>query len=329
MIPRREVLALLGFFAAACAGGRHAAAPALDRKIGLRSPPLVELVPAGGLVWLVESRPRELAATNAFAPAVAVLAPDLRVAAFSRRYGVGDLRSASEVVVAGFEGVTVGLASLETDLARVEAAFLARADAEEGRAVEDEVTRFWGTVGGIREQVAVMGQAAVGVERGRLGPLRAVIGFATGKLRRARPALNAEPLAAAAARIGPASLRAFAPGPFEGEWGQGLGGLLRAATAVAVAVRPAEGPQGVALTVMLTGGWGADATRAATRLGSSFRVLADDPLGKLTGMDRPLDGPRTTADAEALRLDVVWDATLLARGIKDATDASVAEIMGP
>jgi hypothetical protein len=260
---------------------------------------------------------------------MALLASDQRAAAFSRRYGVGDLRSASEIVVAGFDSVTLGLASADVELARVEAAFLARADSEEGRAIENEVTRFWGTVGGTREQVAVMGHGAVGFERGRLGPMRAVIGFAAGKLRRARPALAAEPLAAAAARIGQAPLRAFAPGPFDEEWSRGFGGLLRATTAVAAAVRPVERTGGVALTVALTGAWGSDAASAAARFGSAFRVLADDPFGRLAGMDRPLDGPRTAADAAALTLDVVWDAGNLARGIKDVTDASVGEIMAP
>jgi hypothetical protein len=292
-------------------------------------PPVVDLVPAAGLVWLVEGRPSELKASQVLAPAVALLASDQRAAAFSRRYGVSDLRSASEVVVAGFDGVTLALANVDVDLARVEAAFRARAEAEEGRAIENEVTRFWGTVGGTREQVAVMGRDAVGVERGRLGPMRAVIGFATGKLRRPQPALTAEPLAAAAARVGQAPLRAFAPGPFGEEWGGGLGGLLRATTAVAAAVRPVEQTGGVALTVVLTGAWGGDAPGAAARFGSAFRVLADDPFGRLTGMDRPLEGPRTTADAAAVRLDVVWDAANVARGIKDATDASVAEIMAP
>jgi hypothetical protein len=80
---------------------------------------------------------------------------------------------------------------------------------------------------------------------------------------------------------------------------------------------------------VLTGAWGGDADSAAGRFGSAFRVLGEDPLGRLAGIDRPLDGPRTTADAQAVTLDVVWDAAAIARGIKDATDATVAEIMAP
>ncbi|HEY8039397.1 MAG TPA: hypothetical protein VIF15_06365 [Polyangiaceae bacterium] len=328
-MTRREALALLGALASAACGGHRAASPAPPPAPALRLDPVVDLVPAAGLVWLVESRLRELLASPAVAPAVAMVLPEARFDAFAGRHGGVDLRRVSQLAVAGYPEATLALARVELEPARVEAAFGARALVVEGRAVEGGITRLWGTVGHERQQLALLGHEALGLERGRFGPLRAALYFAQGKLRRALPALRAEPLATAAALAGDAPLRAFAPGPFEGAWAAGLGGLLRAATAVAATLRPVERAPGgaVALRVVLTGAWGADAGAAAERLAAAFNVLAADPLTRLMGLEHPLDGPRAYGDAGALRLEVTLDALALGRGLHDATDATIGEIM--
>ncbi len=253
-----------------------------------------------------------------------------------------DLRHVTRLIVAQYPRATLTLARTTVQAARVEAAFAARAVNVEGRAVEGGVTRFWGSVGREREQVALFESEAVGLERGQLGPLRAAAYFAQGKLKRALPALRAEPLATVARLLGEdAPLRAFAPGPFEGEWGAGLGGLLRASTAVGAAARPldgslpgsssphAYGAAGAALDVqaVLAGAWGADGPRAAERLAVAYEVFARDPLGKLLGIDHPLEEARVSGDAEALRLQVRLDPLALARGLRAATSGRISEIM--
>jgi hypothetical protein len=55
--------------------------------------------------------------------------------------------------------------------------------------------------------------------------------------------------------------------------------------------------------------------------------LANDPLGRLTGIDRPLEGPLLLSDPAAIRLDVTLDAVALARGIHSATGATLEQIM--
>jgi hypothetical protein len=164
--------------------------------------------------------------------------------------------------------------------------------------------------------------------------LRAALYFAQHKLKRASPALRGEPLARAERLVGDAPLRGFAPGPFEGEWAAGLGGLLRATTAIAASARPYEPPPGtgasaaIALHVVLTGAWGGDAPAAAKRLLSAWDVLAQDALGHLTGIDHPVVAPQAAGDAEALHLEVALDPMLLARGLHAATDATLSEILG-
>ena len=168
------------------------------------------------------------------------------------------------MAVAGHGPATLGLARLPVEPWRVETAFAARARTVEGRAVERGVTRFWGTVGDEREQVALFGRDGVGIEFGGLGPLQAAIYFAQGRLKRSLPALRAEPLAAAAALLGEAPLRGFAPGPFEADWARGLGGLLGPPRPWGVRVRAAPlAGRHWSCAWLLTGAWGADASAAA------------------------------------------------------------------
>jgi hypothetical protein len=204
MMRRRDVLgALLGAIgSAACGARRLDAGPGelgeLSAEPRLKLDPIVDLVPAGGLVWLVEARPRELLADPVLGAAVATLAPSERFETFARRHGQVDLREADEVAVAGTAGgrpAILALARVHVEPGRVEAAFTARATDVEGRAVERGVTRFWGTVGEEREQVALFGHQAVGIERGGLGPLQAAVYFAEGRLKRSLPALSTQPLA--------------------------------------------------------------------------------------------------------------------------------------
>ncbi len=325
-MTRREALALL--LLSACGGGAKAP-PASAPGPSLKLSPAVALVPAAGLSWLVEARPRELLAHPALLLAVARIAPDERWDAFTRRHGGVDLRAATELVVAGFPETVLSIALAFVDPARVEAAFRARALAVDARAVEGGVVRAWGTVGMAREQVAIFGHEGVALEQGRFGPLRAAEYFAEGKLHRARPALGADPLARAASLLGDAPLRAFAPGPFEGGWARGLGGLLRAATAVAGSVTPEDhAPHGaLGLRVVLTGAWGDDALAAAERLRAGVDVLTSDPLCRLLGLDRPLDGPRIRAGSDALSLEITLDPRALGEGLHTATGAAIDEVM--
>jgi len=320
---------LLGCLLLAACGHRAAPAPQAPRGPLLKLEPLVDLVPAAGLVWLLDARVQELLAGPFTAAALTLLLPPARFDAFAEAHGGVDLRRVASLVVAGYPDTTLALASTPLEAARIEAAFAARAVQVDGRAVDGGVTRLWASVGQGREQIALFDGQAVGLERGHLGPLRASIYFAQGKLKRALPALRTEPLVRTAALLGDAPLRAFAPGPFEGEWGGGLGGLLRVTTAVGAALRSLERPPHGALEVqaVLAGAWGGDASRAAERLAASFQRLAGDPLGKLLGIDHPLEETRVSGDDEALRLQVVLDPLALARGLVAVTQARISEIM--
>jgi hypothetical protein len=322
-VTRRSALGLL--LLAAC-GGRAAPPPASPPRTKLKIEPLTDLVPAAGLVWMLDLQPQELMLSDALRPALAEVVPDPGFKAFAARHGGIDPRAAKALVVASYPDTMLAMAETPVDPARVEAAFAARTLAVEGRAVEGDAIRTWGTVSNSREQVAILGHDAVAIETGRLGPLRAVLAFAEDKLHRSQPALRAEPLARAASLLAGAPARAFAPGPFEGEWASGLGGLLRATTAAAAGAWP-MGKGSLFFRVFLLGAWGEDAPAAADRLRAAFELLANDPLGKLIGADRPTDGPRAGGNSVAIGLEVTFDALTLARGLRAATAGTVAEIM--
>jgi hypothetical protein len=174
VIGRRHALSLLG--AAVAIGACRPPGSALPEAApapALRLDPLVDLVPAAGLLWLLEARIEELLASPSTAAAVALVLPSRRFDTFAERHGGVDLRRVASLVVADYPEATLALASTPVQAARVEAAFAARAVDVEGRAVEGGVTRLWGSVGTERQQIGLFDGKAVALERGRLGPLRA------------------------------------------------------------------------------------------------------------------------------------------------------------
>jgi hypothetical protein len=327
-ISRRHALAAALGAAAACGGARRPVAPNPPAVMPpLHIDPLVDLVTGAELVWLVQIRPQAMLGDPTLARATETLIPATRLRTFAEDHGGVDLRRAGEIVVAGYPETILALAAVDVDADRVERSFSEHAAVLEGRTAERGITRAWGLFGATRTQLAVFGRGAVAVERGRLGPLRAAVSFAEGRLKRSAPALRAEPLAAAAERLGAAPLRAFAPGPFNEQWGAGLGGLLRATTAAAVGLQ-ASGtrPGAVKARLVLTGAWGDAAQAAGQRLSARFDLIADDPLGRLTGLDRPVTPAQVRTDPAALELDVVLDTAALSEGLRSATSSALAEI---
>ncbi len=343
---RRVTLSFLAL-SIACGTKDPPKAPAPDAPKTHLSP-VEDLVPAAGLSWLVLARPREIAAHADMIVALHYFVSEERLNRFAVANGGVDLRSIDELAIAKYPDTTLYLARTHLDPARVESAFATHLGSIEGRVIDrkggrdEQIVRAWGQASDGREQLAIFGIDAVGLEQGKFGPLRAAELFADRRLKRASPALRAAPLSRAATLIKDAPLRAFAAGPFEGEWSKGFAGLLAATTAVGIAVRlptptptpmpnptPTPTPTSVPLSFTLTllGAWGADASAASERLLAVYGTLSSNPLGHLCGLDRPLTPPRARTEPDALILDVTLDALALARGLHLALDAQVDEIM--
>lgn len=304
--------------------------------------PVSDLAPAAGVVWLVDARPREILVIPEMAAHVRLVFPDDRFDTFTKRHGGVDLRQLSELEIVGYRAATLFLARGIFDPSSVERAFTARAKTD-GRAIDRQsdplgtIVRTWGTVNTQREQIAIFGHEAIGLEVGRFGPLRAAEFFAEEKLKKSSPALRAPPLARAAELVGDAPLRAFAPGPFEGDSSRALGGLLRASTAIAIAVtvlpptkaEPGEEPSArLAIRVVLLGDWKADSQAASARLAAAIHTLSESALGRLLGLDHPSAEPKVRLIAEeALGADLTLSALAVFRGLQMATGAGAEDVL--
>jgi hypothetical protein len=323
--------------------GSPATPPPAEHPIDL--PPLVGLVPAAGLDSLVDARPRELLAHPELLPLVTQVIPESQLRTFANRHAGVDPLKLEELTVASYSKSTLYLASGDFDGARVERAFRERTLAVTGRFIDargsgplSSITRFEGDAAGDHVAMATFGRRAIAIEShavpNRVGPLRVSELFAMHKLQRSRPALETAPLDAASAALGDAPVRIFFPGPFEGESAKGLAGLLRAATAVAIAIRfdddrsePNDHRTKLDVTIDLLGAWNDDAEPAGQRFAAAIESISRSDLGRLCGLHEPIRGPILKTSPTVLSLFAVIDAAKLASGARAATGSQIDEIM--
>ncbi len=332
----RPILALAAGATLATLGCRASPPPKLaSREVPpLHVSPLTDLAPAAALTWLIEVHPAAIFGDARLSAALARVAPPDRLQAFAGEWGGVDLRRTDAMVFASYPSTLLSLAHQPIDPRRVEAAFASRVLAVEGRTSDRGagITRLWGRDGSGREELAILGTDCVGLEQGRAGPLRAAELFAGGRLKRASPALRAPPLERMAELLEDAPVRAFAPGPFEGDLQRGAGGLLGASTAVGASVQVGDVREGdsprLAIRVILLGAWGAESAAAAERLRAVFDVLAASGVGKLLGLSQGFAERKVDASSDALILDVTVDAAVFSAGVRAATAADASEIMG-
>lgn len=316
----------------ACAACRTAppAAPPGPPPVPLHLEPACDLAPAAGLSWVAAIEPRTIAEVPDLIPAIATVLDEERLRLFATAHGGIDLRQVKELCVAQYPGSLLAVARVPLDPERVARAFDDRSGRPAVRttlAPNPHVLRFTGDVEGTPHALLLFGRDAAAMEEGKSGPLRAAEAFAFGKLKRASPALRSSALSGTDARLEGAPVRVLVPGPFTGASAGGLGGLLRATTAVGGSARWAGKGSAIALRLVLTGAWGTDAPAAGERLAAALHVLSESVAGRLFGIAHPLEGPRVTTDPDALTVDAVVDGDLLARGVHDAVDAEVNEIM--
>ncbi len=289
-----------------------------------------DLVPSAGLTWVVELKPREIAAEPDLIPAISKVVPEARFAAYAAAHGGVDARQIQDLCIGRFKGTTLTVARSPFDPAKVERAFNDRVTITAGRAVDVQnppVIRLWGEAGGAEQHAVLFGSEAIAIEEGKGLGTKTAEAFALGKLKKAQPALKGAALARVSDLLGDAPVRAFAPGPFEGELAQGLGGLMRASTAIGFSVKPV----GTKLVVkmVLAGAWNDDANAASERLAAAVHVISETGLGHLLGLAQPVTEPKVTSRDDALFVEAAYDAGLLATGLHDALDAEVSEIFHP
>ncbi|AKU99920.1 hypothetical protein AKJ09_06584 [Labilithrix luteola] len=333
--------AMVGLFASvattnlACGGSTPA--PVKPPPTPLHLAPACDLAPAAGLEWIVAVTPRAIADVPDLIPTIARVVPEERFASFAAAHGGIDLRRADDLCVARYrrggaeKSSTLSIVHGPIDPARLEKAFGERSSNNVERTITSQdplVVRLAGSLDGERRELGLFGRELVVSSEGSPALFHAAEAFAFGKLKRAQPALRGAALGRAAEVLGNAPVRVFFPGPFEGDTGKGLGGLLRASTAVATSASFGGAPSKINVRLVLVGAWGSDASSAAERLAAAIHVVSESGLGQLFGLHRPVTAPSVKATDDALILDATIDGMALARGLHDALDAEVTEIMG-
>lgn len=321
--------ALLG-----CRSPSRPAVPPIDPTPPFDLEPLAHLVAAAGLRWLITVEPKTILSSPELTLAVGQFLTNARLDALAKRNYV-DVRSFDEIAFASFNDTELVMGRGFFDPAKFEAAMAAHNTVDSRRAqgsLVDIDTHF----GTLAERFTLFSSRGVARERGKAGPLRAARLFAEGKLKRARPALDVEPLNSAAVALGaPWPARIFYPGPFTDDWERAAGGLFRTATALAGGARPArtEATSGgraesnLELVAVVMGRWD-DVDGAKARLGAAIDRLLGSDLGRLMGTDKPVEPLHVEAvnDSQGLRARVVVRATPLFAGLHAALDATAEEI---
>lgn len=298
--------------------------------IPLHLDPACDLAPAAGAEWVVEAKPRQIAEIPDLIPAVATVLPEERLRLFTASHGGIDLRQTKDLCVVHYRDSELVVLDVPLDPDRVARAFEERTAEPAGRtllASNPRVMRLTGKVQEEDQRIITFGLEAVAQERGAAGPLRAAEAFAFMKLKKASPVLRGVALRRAAEALGDAPLRVFAAGPFQEETAKGLGGILRATTAVGISAAWSGQKAEILVRVALVGAWGADGPAAAERLSAAANVLTGSAIGRLFGLDQPVRSPSAHVEGDALILTATLDGDLLAKGLHDALDASVADIM--
>jgi hypothetical protein len=335
-VQRRALLSGLGALVVGAPGALGGCAATPKPVVPLPPPPpplavdpLSGLIAAGGLDWLVAARVAELGRNSALGKPLGLLLPPANLDQLADHLGF-DLRLADELLIAGFGPVTLYVLRVAHDPAVVERLFRDRLTGEIERSVEaPNLVRTSGVLGATHRGLATLEPGVLAFEVGKASdeaskrsPLRAVVGFALGKLKKAHRALDSDPLKPLATRLGDAPLRLFFPSPADA-W-KGAHGLLDRATAAGVAITPT--PQGLRLRALLTGAWDDPPTVALRRLTQTADDIASSPLGRLTGLDHPIERPSLGGDREAIHLEVLVDAMKVAEGLQAATSAELRDL---
>jgi hypothetical protein len=279
-------------------------------------------VPAAGLRWLVVARLSELAHDRAIAAALDLLFPGPRLAGFAIATGL-DLREVSVGVAAGFDYATLYAAEVPTGGEVVEQRFIDRLVGEASTTrPRPGIVRISGALSGVPETLVSVRGHLVAVSLGDPTPARVAELYAEGRLGRSPSALQGSALSTLPPLLARAPLAFYAPGPFTGEWASGARGLLGAAVALGVAVSP-DG-DALRVTIVLTGRF--DAVDAE-RLGSAWSDLEGSTMGRLLGLDRPIEPAKTSSGPDRLTLEVRLGLMPLVTGLRAAVAADVWEIL--
>ncbi len=288
--------------------------------------PLTDFVAAAGLRWMVVGRPAELAADPDLVKALSPLIPAARLAGYARGTGI-DLTRTPSALVAGSDYSTLYMAETAGDNSAVQQAFVERlVSGPVEKRPHPDLHFVQGVIGRTPETLVRLRGQLVAVAVGDPTPALVVEAYALERLKRSPAALRGAALSTLPSDPGDAPLVFYAPGPFGHEWVGGAHGLLDAALAVAISVKPLSG-QRLQADVVLSGDWASEGPDSTSRLLATWEDLAHSSTGKLLGFNDPAAAPIISTTPKLLKLRVELRLGPLVSGLHAAVAADVAEML--
>jgi hypothetical protein len=315
--------------ATACAAPAPAAHPAPEPEPPpLHHGPVTDYAPSAGLRWLVVVEPDTLFEQPELRQAVARLLTDDRLDDFGKASGV-DPRSTSELLVAGYALGALYVVRARDRALQAAERFAARSVHGVARAEpHPDLARIDGVIGTTPQSFVRIGSDtfAVSIENPLLA--RTAEGFALGRFEKSPSVLRGAALSHVVDRVPPAPVRFYAPGPFTGEWARAASGVLEATLAVAMTIS-FERRDALRARLVLAGDFGepAEARGALTPVLAAWERARASSLGRLLGVDQPLEGPRAGIEDGLLTFDVVLALDPLVSGLYAAVAGNVDDIM--
>lgn len=332
MVARRAVLQqlalLAGSFALSACGAAATSVVVPEPSLPpLHLSPLSDLVTGAGLCWAIWGRPNDFTRLAPLNEPIASLLPEPRRALFAHATAI-DINKIRNIVVASYPDSTLFLLDGVPSPIETERLYRERLMSGVTRTVHraDAILLRGVTASGEKRSLAALGKDVIALESGSGLHTKVAALYAEEKLKRTPRVRDLPDIAMLLARLGDAPLVAVAPGPFEGDWADAVHGVLGACTAAAACARPT--PTGTILTqVLFAGRWGAQTEGALARISAAWQDLARSDFGKLTGLDRSVEAPRTMADDRVVGLEVALDGPRFFQGLHAAVSAEARDIM--
>lgn len=275
---------------------------------------------------MIVGHPSEIAAQPDLVKALSPLIPKARLAAYAQGTGV-DLTHTESALVAGFDYSTLYMAQTTGNNTAVQKDFVERlVSGPVEKTPHPDLHFVQGVVGRTPETLVRIRGRLVAVSVGDPTPARVVEAYALGRLKRSPTALDGAALSTLPRKIEDAPLVFYAPGPFESEWVGGAHGLLGAALAVAISVKPLP-HQRLRTQVVLSGDWASVGPDSTSRLLATWNDLAHSSTGRLLGLDDPAAAPVLSTTDKLLSLRVELRLAPLVSGLHAAVAADVQQML--
>jgi hypothetical protein len=305
--------------------------PAPEAEPELHHGALVDYVPAAGLRWLIAGSPRALARAPALSELRQRWLDATRTAAFARATGI-DLERTERGLIAGFELGMLYLADASGWVSPPELAFIDRlAGSERERRTHPSITTLSGLVGTQPQALVRVDDELVAFAVEDLTLARVVESFALRRFDEVATAFEGAALSGLPPDLrAPLPLALYLLGPLDPERvaaTEELGdarALLAGVSALAVTLEPDAGE--LALQLALVGSWQGDLD--AERLLAAWLAFAASPLGRMLGLDTPLEPPDAAGSESLLRLRTRLEGKLFALGLERSLTGDVGEWRG-